>query len=38
MLKFLNKISRKYDLSGDLDYNVNLFRLLKFDIEKIRFQ
>ena len=27
-----------YDFSGDLDYNENLFKLLKFDIEKIKSQ
>ena len=27
-----------YDLSGDLNYNENLFKLLKFDIEKIKSQ
>jgi hypothetical protein len=27
---------RNYDLSKDLNYNENLFRLLKFDIEKIK--
>ena len=29
---------RQYDLSKDLDYNENLFKLLKFDIEKIKLQ
>ena len=27
-----------YDLSKDLNYNENLFKLLKFDIEKIKLQ
>ena len=27
-----------YDFSGDLDYNENLFKLFKFDIEKIKSQ
>ena len=29
---------RNYDLSKDLNYNENLFKLLKFDIEKIKSQ
>ena len=29
---------RNYDLSKDLSYNENLFKLLKFDIEKIKSQ
>ena len=29
---------RDYNLSEDLDYNENLFRLLNFDIEKIKLQ
>ncbi len=29
---------RNYDLSKDLNYNENLFKLLKFDIEKIKTQ
>ena len=30
--------NKNYDLSGDLDYNENLFKLFKFDIEKIKLQ
>src|SRR6056300_910493 len=29
---------RNYNLSNDLNYNENLFKLLKFDIEKIKSQ
>lgn len=37
--KIYGKIKhRNYDLSKDLDYNENLFKLLKFDINKIKSQ
>ena len=36
--KIISKKYNDYDLSGDLDYNENLFKLFSFDIEKIKLQ
>ena len=34
--KIYNFKTRNYDLSADLKHNENIFKILKFDIEKIK--
>ena len=36
--KIYNFKTRNYDLSADLKHNENIFKILKFDIEKINKQ